>query len=107
MKLLGWDLQYYLVLVFQLPACYFICFYCRGYLLSPEGKERLKEAGMGGAYLGEDGRVHVPGRKVTLYSKPSPPQEEALKLKVSHLKQTICVVKDEDTYSSKSVFDST
>lgn len=53
----------------------------RGYLLSPEGKERLKEAGMGGAYLGEDGRVHVPGRKVTLYSKPSPPQEEALKLK--------------------------
>ena len=63
------------------PVGCFIC--CRGYLLSSEGKERLKEAGMGGAYLGEDGRVHVPGRKVTLYSKPSPPQEEALKVKVS------------------------
>ena len=31
---------------------------------------------MDGAYLGPDNRVHIPGKKVTLYSQPSPPQNE-------------------------------
>ena len=30
---------------------------------------------MAGAYLGDDGRVHIPGKKVTLYSDPSPPKD--------------------------------
>ena len=30
---------------------------------------------MEGAYLGKDGRVHIPGKRVTLYSPPSPPQD--------------------------------
>ena len=33
---------------------------------------------MEGAYLGEDGRVHIPGKRVTLYSDPSPPQPDKL-----------------------------
>ena len=50
---------------------------CRGYLvMTEEGKARLKEANIEGAYLGPDGRVHIPGKKVTLYSEPSPPLEE-------------------------------
>ena len=49
----------------------------RGYLaLTEEGKTRLKEAGIEGAYLGPDGRVHIPGKRVTLYSDPSPTLEE-------------------------------
>lgn len=48
----------------------------RGYLLTEAGKERLKEGGMAGAYLGNDGHVHIPGKRLTLYSKPSPPQDE-------------------------------
>lgn len=48
----------------------------RGYLLTEVGQERLKEGGMEGAYLGEDGRVHVPGKRTTLYSKPAPPQHK-------------------------------
>ena len=44
--------------------------------MTEEGKGRLKEGGMEGAYLGEDGRVHIPGKRVTLYSEPSPPQHE-------------------------------
>lgn len=49
----------------------------RGYLaVTKEGRERLKEGGIEGAYLGPDGRVHVPGKKVTLYSEPSPTKEE-------------------------------
>ena len=62
----------------------------RGYLLTEEGKQRLtviimitkiiiiiivQEGGMEGAYLGKDGRVHIPGKRVTLYSPISPPQE--------------------------------
>lgn len=31
---------------------------------------------MEGAYLGADDHVHIPGKKVTLYSDPSPPQED-------------------------------
>ena len=48
----------------------------RGYLLTEAGKQRLKEGGMDGAYLGNDGHVHIPGKKLTRYSKPSPPQDE-------------------------------
>ena len=44
--------------------------------MTEEGKARLKEANIEGAYLGPDGRVHIPGKKVTLYSEPSPPLEE-------------------------------
>ncbi len=44
--------------------------------MTEEGKARLKEASIEGAYLGPDGRVHIPGKKVTLYSEPSPPLEE-------------------------------
>ena len=51
----------------------------RGYLvMTEEGRERLKEGGMEGAYLGDDGRVHIPGKKVTLYSEPSPPRPDKL-----------------------------
>ncbi len=49
----------------------------RGYLaVTPEGRERLKEGGMEGAYLGPDSAVHIPGKKVTLYSEASPTYEE-------------------------------
>ncbi len=49
----------------------------RGYLaMTEEGKARLKEGGLEGAYLGQDGHVHIPGRKVTRYSEPSPTKEE-------------------------------
>ena len=49
----------------------------RGYLAVTEaGKERLKEGGIEGAYLGPDGFVHIPGKKVTLYSEVSPTKEE-------------------------------
>ena len=52
----------------------------RGYLaLTEEGKARMKEAGIEDAYLGPDGRVHVPGKRVTLYSEPSPTLEELWK----------------------------
>ncbi len=44
--------------------------------MTEEGKARLKEGGLEGAYVGPDGRVHVPGKKVTRYSEPSPPREE-------------------------------
>ena len=44
--------------------------------MTEEGRERLKEGGMEGAYLGDDGRVHIPGKRVTLYSEPSPPQPD-------------------------------
>lgn len=58
---------------------YAISLVYRGYLVTTEeGKERLREGGMEGAYLGEDGRVHIPGKKVTLYSEPSPPKPEHL-----------------------------
>ena len=46
--------------------------------MTEEGRERLKEGGMEGAYLGDDGRVHIPGKRVTLYSEPSPPQPDKL-----------------------------
>lgn len=49
----------------------------RGYLLTEKGEQRLKEGNMAGAYLGDDGRVHIPGKKVTLYSEPSPPKDES------------------------------
>ena len=39
----------------------------------------MKEAGIEGAYLGPDGRVHIPGKRVTLYSEPSPTLEELRK----------------------------
>ena len=56
----------------------------RGYLvMTEEGKARLKEASIEGAYLGPDGRVHIPGKKVTLYSEPSPPLEK-LEQQVMH-----------------------
>ena len=45
--------------------------------MTEEGRARLKEGGMEGAYLGRDGEVHIPGKKVTLYSQPSPPQPDA------------------------------
>ena len=52
----------------------------RGYLaLTEEGKARMKEAGIEDAYLGSDGRVHIPGKRVTLYSEPSPTLEELRK----------------------------
>ena len=52
----------------------------RGYLaLTEEGKTRLKEGGIEGAYLGPDGRVHIPGKRVTLYCDPSPTLEELQK----------------------------
>ena len=41
--------------------------------MTEEGRQRLKDGGMEWAYLGEDGRVHTPGKRVTLYSDPSPP----------------------------------
>ena len=44
--------------------------------MTEEGKARLKEGCIEGAYLGPDGRVHIPGKRVTLYSEPSPPLEE-------------------------------
>ncbi len=44
--------------------------------MTAKGKERLKEGGMEGAYLGPDGAVHIPGKKVTLYSEESPTYEE-------------------------------
>lgn len=44
--------------------------------MTEEGKARLKEGGMEGAYLGPDGYVHIPGKRVTLYSEPSPTKEE-------------------------------
>lgn len=44
--------------------------------MTEAGRERLKEGGMEGAYLGDDGRVHIPGKRVTLYSKPSPPRPD-------------------------------
>lgn len=34
----------------------------------------LQEGNMSGAYLGEDGYVHIPGKRTTLYSPVSPPQ---------------------------------
>ncbi len=34
---------------------------------------------MKGAYLGKDNRIHIPGKRVTLYSSPSPSKEEAFK----------------------------
>ena len=43
-------------------------------MMTDEGRARLNEGGMEGAYLGEDGEVHIPGKRVTLYSEPSPPQ---------------------------------
>ena len=43
-------------------------------MMTDEGRARLNEGGMVGAYLGEDGEVHIPGKRVTLYSDPSPPQ---------------------------------
>ena len=50
---------------------------CRGYLaVTEEGKQRLVEGGMEGAYLGPDNQVHIPGKRVTLYSDPSPTKEE-------------------------------
>ena len=42
--------------------------------MTDEGRARLNEGGMEGAYFGEDGEVHIPGKRVTLYSDPSPPQ---------------------------------
>ena len=48
----------------------------RGYLLTKAGQDRLKEGGMEGAYLGEDGLIHVPGKRTTLYSKPAPRQNK-------------------------------
>lgn len=49
----------------------------RGYLaVTEEGKARMKEGGIEGAYCGPDGRVHIPGKRVTLYSDPSPSREE-------------------------------
>ena len=54
---------------------------CRGYLaVTEEGKERLKEGGIEGAYLGPDGYVHIPGKRVTLYSEPSLTKEEMEKV---------------------------
>lgn len=44
--------------------------------MTREGKERLAEGGMEGAYLGTDGAVHIPGKRVTLYSEVSPTYEE-------------------------------
>lgn len=56
---------------------------CRGYLaMTEEGKARLKEGKIEGAYLGPDGRVHIPGKKVTLYSEPSPSLDELQQVKV-------------------------
>ena len=58
----------------------------RGYLaVTEQGRQRLKEGGMEGAYLGPDGRVHIPGKKVTLYSEPSPPLEELQKVMSVHI----------------------
>ena len=54
-------------------------------MVTEEGRERLKEGGMEGAYLGEDGHAHIPGKKVTLYSEPSPPQPEKLAKQVCSL----------------------
>ena len=48
--------------------------------MTEEGKHRLKEGGIEGAYLGPDGHVHIPGKKVTLYSEPSPTWEEMQKV---------------------------
>ena len=44
--------------------------------MTGEGKARLEEGKIEGAYLGPDGRVHIPGKRVTLYSEPSPPLDE-------------------------------
>lgn len=44
--------------------------------MTEEGKARLKEGNIEGAYRGPDGRVHIPGKRVTLYSEPSPPLDE-------------------------------
>ena len=50
--------------------------------MTEEGKQRLKEGNIERAYCGSDGRMHIPGKKVTLYSEPSRPLEE--------LQQVIC-----------------
>ncbi len=56
-----------------------IVFPYRGYLaVTEEGVARLREGGLEGAYVGPDGRVHIPGKRVTHYSDPSPPKEVSL-----------------------------
>ena len=56
--------------------------------MTEQGKERMKEAGIDGAYLGADGRVHIPGKRVTLYSEPSPPLEDCQQVGV----ESVCDV---------------
>ena len=58
--------------------------------MTEEGRERLREGGMEGAYLGEDGRVHIPGKRVTLYSDPSPPKPDILVEPVRELDKQVC-----------------
>ncbi len=48
--------------------------------MTEEGRQRLKEGGIEGAYLGPDGHIHIPGKRVTLYSEPSPTKEEMEKV---------------------------
>jgi len=81
------DLVYNLQYRYSCTSPDFPSFYlsslCRGYLaVTEEGKERLKEGGMEGAYLGPDGYVHIPGKRVTLYSQPSPTKEEMEKVRM-------------------------
>ena len=67
--------------------------------MTEAGKERMREGGLEGAYLGPDGRVHIPGKRVTLYSKPSPPLDEVrvqgnatLHIQV-HVPQRFCLLR--------------
>lgn len=66
----------------------------RGYLaVTEEGQARLAAGGMEGAYLGPDGRVHIPGKRVTLYSEPSPSKEEMEQVSASFARAgSLCLV---------------
>lgn len=63
--------QYKSVFTVQYMCMHFVLQFLRNLVIF---SVLLQEGNMAGAYLGDDGRVHIPGKKVTLYSEPSPPK---------------------------------